>query len=48
MVVFLNKCDMIKFEDVEMIDFVEMEVCELFIKYGFDGDNILFVCGLVL
>lgn len=39
MVVFLNKCDMIKPEDAEMLDLVEMEIRELLSKYGFDGDN---------
>lgn len=48
MVVFLNKCDMIKPEDAEMIDLVEMEVRELLTKYGFDGDNTPFVRGSAL
>ncbi|QSF13927.1 elongation factor Tu [Mycoplasma sp. Mirounga ES2805-ORL] len=40
MVVFLNKCDMLKgAEEQEMIELVEMEVRELLSKYGFDGDN---------
>ncbi|MBZ4195678.1 elongation factor Tu [Mycoplasma tauri] len=48
MVVFLNKCDMIKPEDSEMIDLVEMEVRELLSKYGFDGDNTPVVRGSAL
>ena len=35
MVVFLNKCDMVDYE--ELLDLVEMEVRELLTEYGFDG-----------
>ncbi|WP_406616881.1 elongation factor Tu [Mycoplasmopsis adleri] len=48
MVVFLNKCDMIKPEDEEMLDLVEMEVRELLSKYGFDGDNTPVIRGSAL
>lgn len=44
-VVFVNKVDV--FEDFEMLEFVEMEMCEFFILYGFDGDNIFVVFGFV-
>ena len=37
LIVALNKCDMV--DDAELLDLVEMEVRELFSKYGFDGDN---------
>lgn len=41
--VFLNKCDLIK-ED-EMVDVVEMELKELLKKHEYDGDNTVFVRG---
>lgn len=47
MVVFLNKCDMLKGEE-EMIELVEMEVRELLSKYGFDGDNTPVIRGSAL
>lgn len=42
-IVFLNKCDLIK-ED-EMVDVVEMELKELLKKHEYDGDNTVFVRG---
>lgn len=44
-IVFLNKCDMV--DDVELFELVEMEVCELLLKYDFLGDDMLIVKGLV-
>lgn len=38
LIVALNKCDMVK--DEELLDLVEMEVRELLSKYGYDGDNV--------
>ena len=46
MVVFLNKCDMVDFE--ELLDLVEMEVRELLTEYGFDGDNTPIIRGSAL
>lgn len=45
MVVFINKVDVF---DEEMLEFVEMEVREFLVQYGFDVDNILFIKGFVL
>ncbi|MGY5139690.1 elongation factor Tu [Mycoplasmopsis gallinarum] len=47
-VVFLNKVDMLKGEDAEMIELVEMEVRDLLSKYGFDGDNAPIIKGSAL
>ena len=46
MVVFLNKCDMVDYE--ELLDLVEMEVRELLTKYGFDGGNTPIIRGSAL
>jgi len=46
MVVFLNKCDMVDYE--ELLDLVEMEVRELLTEYGFDGDNTPIIRGSAL
>ena len=46
LVVFLNKCDAVKEED--MLELVEMEVRELLSSYDFDGDNIPVVRGSAL
>lgn len=46
MVVFLNKCDMV--DDEEMIGLVEMEIRDLLLEYGFDGDNVPIVRGSAL
>ena len=46
MVVFLNKCDMVDYE--ELLDLVEMEVRELLTKYGFDGVNTPIIRGSAL
>jgi elongation factor Tu len=43
LVVFLNKCDLV--DDEELIELVELETRELLAKYGFDGDNVPFICG---
>ncbi|WP_027120927.1 elongation factor Tu [Mycoplasmopsis lipofaciens] len=49
MVVFLNKCDMLKgAEEQEMLDLVEMEVRDLLSKYGFDGENTPIIRGSAL
>lgn len=44
-VVFINKCDMVKAEDEELIDLVEMEVREILSDHEFPGDDIPFVRG---
>ena len=46
MVVFLNKCDMVDYE--ELLDLVEMEVRELLTEYGFDGYNTPIIRGSAL
>ena len=46
MVVFLNKCDMVDYE--ELLDLVEMEVRELLTEYGFDGNNTPIIRGSAL
>ena len=46
MVVFLNKCDMVDYE--ELLDLVEMEVRELLTEYGFDGANTPIIRGSAL
>ncbi len=45
-VVFLNKCDMVK--DPELIDLVETEIRELLTKYEFPGDKTPIVRGSAL
>jgi elongation factor Tu len=45
-VVFLNKCDMVK--DPELIDLVEQEVRELLTKYNFPGDATPIIRGSAL
>jgi len=45
-VVFLNKCDMVK--DPELVDLVEMEVRELLTKQGFDGEKAPVIRGSAL
>ena len=45
-VVFLNKCDMVK--DPELIELVESEVTELLTKYGFPGDKTPIIRGSAL
>ncbi len=45
-VVFLNKCDMVK--DPELIDLVEQEVRELLTKYEFPGDKTPIIRGSAL
>ncbi len=45
MVVFINKCDMVKEDDLEIIDLVEAEVRELLNKYKFPGDEIPIIRG---
>ena len=37
LVVFLNKCDLV--DDPELVDLVELEIRDLLVKYGFDGEN---------
>src|SRR6202162_4237408 len=45
-VVFLNKCDMVK--DAELLELVELEVRELLKSYQFPGDTIAVVKGSAL
>ena len=45
-VVFLNKCDLV--DDPELIDLVEMEVCDLLTEYDYPGDDIPVVRGSAL
>jgi elongation factor Tu len=47
MVVFLNKCDMMK-DEPELIELVEMELRELLDKYEFPGDDIPIIQGSAL
>ena len=42
-VVFLNKADMV--DDAELLELVEMEVCELLSKYDFPGDDTTIIAG---
>lgn len=46
MVVYLNKVDQV--DDEELLELVEMEVCELLFSYDYFGDDILIIKGLVL
>ena len=49
MVVFLNKCDMMRGEgDDELLELVELELRELLDGYGFPGDDIPIVRGSAL
>jgi len=45
-VVFLNKCDLV--DDEELLELVEMEICELLDFYEFDGDNTPIIRGSAL
>ena len=45
-VVFLNKCDIV--DDQELLDLVEMEVCELLSKYQFPGDDVPVIRGAAI
>jgi len=45
LVVFINKCDTV---DEEMIELVEMEVREELSMYGYDGDEVSVICGSAL
>lgn len=47
-VVYLNKADMIKDEDEELLELVEMEVRELLDKYEFPGDDTPVIIGSAL
>ena len=44
-VVFVNKADLV---DDEMLELVELEVCDLLNELGFDGDNTPVICGSAL
>ena len=44
-VVFMNKCDLIKPGDEELLDLSEMEIRELLSKYDFPGDDIPIIRG---
>lgn len=41
----MNKCDMV--DDEELLELVEMEICDLLIEYEFFGDDIFVIKGLV-
>jgi len=45
-IIFLNKCDLVK--DEEMHELVEMEVRELLSAYNYDGDKVEFIKGSAL
>ena len=45
-IVFLNKCDAVK--DEEMYELVELEVRELLSQYEYDGDGATFIKGSAL
>ncbi|BFI91065.1 elongation factor Tu [Enterobacterales bacterium endosymbiont of Anomoneura mori] len=45
-IVFLNKCDMVK--DEELLELVEMEIKELLTKYNFPGDKTPIIRGSAL
>ncbi len=45
-VVFLNKCDLV--DDEELLELVEMEVCELLSTYDFPGDDTPVIRGSAL
>jgi elongation factor Tu len=47
-VVFLNKMDMVKEDEMEMVDLVESEIRELLKKYDFPGDEIPIIRGSAL
>ncbi|NIM47527.1 MAG: elongation factor Tu [Candidatus Aenigmarchaeota archaeon] len=47
-VVFLNKIDMVKSEDKELTDLVEMEIRDLLKKYEFPGDKTPIIKGSAL
>jgi elongation factor Tu len=47
-VVFLNKVDMVKPEDAELLELVEMEIRELLNKYKFPGDSTPIIRGSAL
>ena len=44
-VVFMNKCDLVKPGDEELLDLSEMEIRELLSKYDFPGDDIPIIRG---
>jgi len=46
LVVFLNKCDMV--DDEELLELVEMEICELLDFYDFNGDETPIIRGSAL
>lgn len=46
LVVFLNKCDSVK--DEEILELVELEITDLLKEYKFDGDNIKIIRGSAL
>ncbi len=45
-IVFLNKCDLV--DDEELLELVEMEVCELLSTYDFPGDDTPIIRGSAL
>ncbi|MBO0752510.1 MAG: elongation factor Tu [Bradyrhizobiaceae bacterium] len=45
-VVFMNKCDVV--DDAELLDLIELEVRELLIKHGYDGDSVPIVRGAAI
>ncbi len=46
LVVFVNKCDLV--DDLELIEFVEMETRGLLNRFGFDCDSVPFIRGNAL
>ena len=45
-VVFMNKCDMV--DDEELLELVEMEICEVLSEYDFPGDDTPIIQGSAL
>jgi elongation factor Tu len=43
LVVYVNKIDLV--DDHELVDLIELETCDLLTKYGFDGQETMFVRG---
>ena len=46
MVVFLNKCDTV--DDAELLELVEMELCDLLTQHGFRGEEVPIIRGSAL
>ncbi len=48
LVVYLNKCDLIDKGDEELLDLIEMEIRDILMKYGYNGDNAVVIRGSAL